>query len=341
MDKDFDENESDEIAIKIVLYLIHEYTGHTKFRLSEKGIDNLSPKKFINKYNQIIELKYDLNYNSNEKFNEFILTANTDNKGDSGHYLEYSYGKFGKHMIFNCLQNLNNVGKLIRRADLFTNDGEKLKKYTILKFIAEKKEKKFDNLKNSSIDEEILEMEKYINIEDYKKEMEEKEKKEEEEKEKKLKENEKSLLKRGKRKRGDEINDKNKNKESYQNQKFESNLILDNNDEFNEIEISENKNEKEKSKIKNRNEEESEDIDGEENEDIVEKENEEMDEEVNEDFDEEEHFNNIINRMLKKYNININENIREQIYKLLENKDLNETDRDNFELFLYRMQIVS
>ena len=339
VDNDFDENESDEIAIKIALYLIHEYTGHSKFRLSEKGIHNLSPKKFINKNNQVIEFKYWLNYNKNEMFSEFILTSNTDNKGDSGHFIEYSYGKFGKFMIFNCLENRKNVGKLIKRADLFTDDGEILKKYTILKYIAETKEKKFDNLKNCSIEEEIFEMVKVINIEEYKKEMEEKDKKEEEEKDKKEEEEKKSFLKRGKRKRCNETDDKNENKESYKKPKFESN-ILDNNDESNIIENSENKNEflngeekNEKKEIKNRNEEENEEEN--EDEDIDEEEGE------NEDVDEEEHFNNIINKMLKKYNININENIREQIYNLLKNKDLNEADRDNFELFLYRMQIIS
>ena len=48
------ENESNDIAIDIALYLIHEYMGHKKFSHSEEAID--SPKK-IRFCFQILDLK--------------------------------------------------------------------------------------------------------------------------------------------------------------------------------------------------------------------------------------------------------------------------------------------
>ncbi len=161
------EEESDEIAMNIVLYLFHEFLGHKKFHSSEGGND--SPKKIVKK-NKLVTLKNESDFNINDKNSEFILILSI-NKGDSGHFLELCYDKYYNQTIFKLLLSLGNKGKLIYRADLFTKSNEVLKKYVILKIIAKEKNILFKLDKNISIEDEInvmcqqIDYQKYIEAE--------------------------------------------------------------------------------------------------------------------------------------------------------------------------------
>lgn len=170
------DKESDEIAMNIVLYLLHEYMGHKKFYSSDNGIT--SPKKIVRK-NKLIELKYEGDFKKDDDKSEYILTSDL-NKGDSGHFLELSYKKFNNKLITKILLSIKKKGKLINRPDLFTNSDDKLEKYVILKSIAEEKKIEFDFEDEMSIEDEITLMEKKIDIQKYiqeQKENEEEEKK--------------------------------------------------------------------------------------------------------------------------------------------------------------------
>lgn len=152
------EDQIDDIAMDIVLDLIHESMGHKKYLLVGQGI--LSPKKII-KNKELIELKHINEYNSNNANDnsEYVLTSKKDkNKGDSGHFLELAYGKVDNTLITKLLFDMKNKGKLIHRPDLFTDKGETLKKYVYLRKIIEEKKINFNFKNKLSIEEEIKAM---------------------------------------------------------------------------------------------------------------------------------------------------------------------------------------
>ena len=147
------EYKKDNIAIKIVLYLLHEYMGHKKFSFTENGED--SPKKIFNKQNKLIELKYIDEYVSNDEESEYILTSKNPKKGDSGHFLELCYGKYKKDLIMEILLKLKYKEKLIERPDIFASSEEILREYVILKKKCEENNIKAHYKKNVSIEKEI------------------------------------------------------------------------------------------------------------------------------------------------------------------------------------------
>ena len=91
------EDELDDIAMNVALNYIHEIIGHRKNSLAEPG--TVSPKKIINKNKELIELKHKEEYKGNiNDNNEYILTSKRY-KGDSGHFLELSYGKVDNILV--------------------------------------------------------------------------------------------------------------------------------------------------------------------------------------------------------------------------------------------------
>ena len=198
IDTSLKDEEKDDIAMNIVIYLIHEAFGHKKFAFSENGIN--SPKKVVNSHNKIIELKYKGDLIENDEENEYILELNNE-KGDSGHYLELAYGKYENALLIKLLLDMENKGKLINRPDLFTDSGEKLREYVTLRIIAKKKMIDLNFSKELTIENEICLMKDMIKNKD-------KNIKNENDSD----ENEKSLLER-KTKRND--TDKNEKEENY------------------------------------------------------------------------------------------------------------------------------
>ena len=161
--KELTEDDMNDIALDIALELIHEIMGHKKNALVEPGME--SPKKIVNK-DELIELKCVSEFDEDRLNNridkcEYILTTNKG-KGDSGHFLELSYGKIDNTLITKLLFDMENKGKLIKRPDLFTDNGETLKKYVSLRTIIKKRKIKFNLNNDLSIEKEIEEMNKLI-----------------------------------------------------------------------------------------------------------------------------------------------------------------------------------
>ena len=162
----------DNISMKIVLLLLHEFAGHKKYHSGFFGNENpeSSPIKYINDEIKLIELKYYKNFDANDKNSDFILSNNTNKKGDSGHFLELSFDKIdNKNLITYHLRKLNNIEKLIKRPDLFYDEeGEILKKYTELKLESQRKNIALYIKKDMSIEDEIELMEDINHNKNYK-----------------------------------------------------------------------------------------------------------------------------------------------------------------------------
>ena len=162
---------ADNISINIILTLFHEYCGHKKYH-SEFKNDNdeiFSPKKYINESNEIIELMPIKKFDSKAKNCDFILTSDNVKTGDSGHFLELSFGKLRHKLIFSYLLKFDDNGKLLNRVDLFCDNGETLKKYIELKNCCKTKKVSLFFDKNISIEDEIKEMREMIKLKTFKK----------------------------------------------------------------------------------------------------------------------------------------------------------------------------
>ena len=157
------ENDSNKIAMNIVLYIFQEL-GHKKFS---------SPKKIV-RNNRLIKLKYENEIKKNDKNCEYIL-AKGAKKGDSGHYLELCFNKFNNKNIFKLLISLEDKGKLIKRPDLFVDKLETLENYVVLKTIVSEENIQFQFSDEVSIEDEISQMKKKIDIKKYLKEKNEEE----------------------------------------------------------------------------------------------------------------------------------------------------------------------
>ena len=151
----------DDISMNIVLNMIHENFGHQKYDLGETGTN--SPKKIINKNNQLIELKHISQFDPNNKNdNDEYILSRIQNKGDSGHFLELSFGKVDNVLITKILFDMKNKGKLIYRPDLFLDNGEKLKEYVTLRNSIEKKNINYIIDNKKSIEDDIEAMKTII-----------------------------------------------------------------------------------------------------------------------------------------------------------------------------------
>ena len=158
-----DEDTINDYAINLFILFYHETMGHQKFQYNKNKC--VSPTKIINESNTLINLKRICDFKENTENTEYILGQNCFNKGDSGSYMELAYGKFGSKLIINLMLEVKGKGNLINRVDLFTSQNcEVLKKYITLKYLA--KEKKINIInKKKTIEEEIQELEKFINYE--------------------------------------------------------------------------------------------------------------------------------------------------------------------------------
>lgn len=157
-----DEYNTNDIVVNLFVLLLHEYMGHKKFAYNRNRCS--SPKKIINELNKLIELKRICDFKE-EDGNYYILHRKCINKSDSGCFIESSFGKYGNNLITNILMEVNGKKNLIERTDLFADKTcEILRKYIILKYAAQ--EKQINIEKNSSIEDEIQELEKVINYED-------------------------------------------------------------------------------------------------------------------------------------------------------------------------------
>ena len=157
-DKDIsliDKDNDDDIAMDIVIYLIHESFENKKFSFTENGFH--STKKVVDIQNNLIELKYKGDFMENDNEREYIFETNKNND-EKGNFLEDCYGKFDNNLIIKLLLDLKNKGKLIYRPDLFVDSGKKIKEYITLRAICEKKQIELNFDKKLTVEDEIGQM---------------------------------------------------------------------------------------------------------------------------------------------------------------------------------------
>ena len=159
-----DEEIINDYVMDLFILFYHESMGHQKFQYNKNLCT--SPTKIINESNTLIKLKRFCDFKEHTENEEYILGEHCFNKGDSGTFMELAYGKFGRNLITSLLLKIKGKGNLINRVDLFTGENcEVLKKYVTLKFLAE--ERKINIIsKKKTIEEEIQELEKFINYEE-------------------------------------------------------------------------------------------------------------------------------------------------------------------------------
>ena len=147
-----DKQDAENIAMIIARYFMHEECGHSKFR-NMSGIKTgiKSPVKCVSE-GKIKELTY----LSNEKESDDLIKIfpmNKKGKGDSGHYLETSFGKFKGRFCINYFDMLKNVGKLLKFPEYFVKK-EKLpilQENLYLKCIIEKNNIEFEEFRDNEL----------------------------------------------------------------------------------------------------------------------------------------------------------------------------------------------
>lgn len=159
-EEEIDNNTSDNIAMDIVLDFFHEYTGHKKYGEYEFYED--SPKKYFDNFGNLIELMpIQEESNKQEGDNkEYILSSTHNNEGESGYFIELSFGKIENKYLFDEMFKLKDKGDLLDKVGLFTDvSPEKLKEYVSLKR-EDGKENPEISLKNNMVEEQVLKVEK-------------------------------------------------------------------------------------------------------------------------------------------------------------------------------------
>lgn len=298
-----DEDIINDLAIDMFTLFIHESMGHHKFAYN-KRLGYYSPKKIINESNDLIELKRYCDFQVDGK--EYILGHKCINKGDSGTYLEYGFGKYGRELITDLLRQVKDKGNLIKRIDLFTDQNcDLLRKYTILKF--EAKIRNIDISKKNNIEEEIQELEKLINYgELFKKNIDSK------------KENSNYL---GKKVKKENFKGNNNNSESD-----------DDNSQFED-------NEKNKKKKVDNNKITDKDELKEKNESVKDYSN-DSDCKDDEDDDDDELFAKLYKRVIEKYGFKNDEMIKERIHNKLKDESLTQEEKFDLNLILHHLEQI-
>ena len=131
---------AENISMTIARYLLHEESGHFKFRNKSDIKNNAkSPIKCISE-GKIKRLTY---FGDKEESNDLIkiFSADKEGKGDSVHYLETAFGKWKDVYCIIYFDIIKNVGKLLNFPEYFIKKEylQKLQKYLFLKFLLEKK----------------------------------------------------------------------------------------------------------------------------------------------------------------------------------------------------------
>ena len=123
-DNEVDRNIDKNNATILFRFLFHEMMGHKKF-MYKNYKDSHSPKKAITTDNQVITLFHE-NYEDNNNPNYWKILTDTDieclDKGDSRHYLEAFWGKYGNLFIIHLFDEINNVGFLLDQVDIFVSE---------------------------------------------------------------------------------------------------------------------------------------------------------------------------------------------------------------------------
>ena len=161
-----DKYNAENISMTIARYLLHEESGHFKFR-NKSDIKNTakSPIKCISE-GKIKRLTYFGDKNESNNLIK-IFSADKKGKGDSGHYLETAFGKWKNVYCIVYFDIIKNIGKLLNFPEYFIKNEylPVLQKYLFIKFLLEKNKIEMTWSDELSLEAEIVLMIKLLNKE--------------------------------------------------------------------------------------------------------------------------------------------------------------------------------
>ena len=100
---------------------------------------------------------------------DYFKINQKENGGESGNFFEYFFGFFEDELILDLIYLIEDIGKLIDNVKYFTCESlEILKKYITYKYIMCKRNINFVEKENRGIEDDVKEMEKYIDLKEIK-----------------------------------------------------------------------------------------------------------------------------------------------------------------------------
>ena len=152
--------EAKHYAIRTTNFFIHETFGHIKCNY-ENIIGPFYPRYFYNKGKKFIEMRPKSEIKNSINFVKFQYYIGRENDN----FFDYFFGKFDDELILNLIYLTKDIGKLIDNVKYFINKNLKiLKKYIIYKYILTQKGIKFEGKDNTSLEEDIKEIEEIFKI---------------------------------------------------------------------------------------------------------------------------------------------------------------------------------
>ena len=119
------------VAVKIVVYLLHEMHGHKKYLYNKDNIP--SPYYFIKDGNI-----YYLDYVYSDLEGENVIKILAENKPDDGTYYDLSYGEIYDYYTIRIIDKTKEFGELLDDINIWINDLDTIKEYFKYKYIIEK-----------------------------------------------------------------------------------------------------------------------------------------------------------------------------------------------------------
>ena len=157
-----DKKTRDNFSLKMVTILFHEIFGHKKTGYNS---DISSPHRFFDKTRKnLMVLK---NRNSFEKGENIInILRSTNVKHDSGHFIEYFFGKCESGFIFELFEIMlfDNIDMgFLFNTSYFHDKIDTLRKYVEYKYLVYEENKELlENIKYQNIEEELSSLKKII-----------------------------------------------------------------------------------------------------------------------------------------------------------------------------------
>ena len=149
-------------AMRTSKLFIHECFGHNKFLYQQKiGID--SPRHFFNKNKRLITMIPKTEINKKYLNEDYFFVEQRNYEGESGNFLEYFFGFYEDELVFDLLYSISDIGKLIDNVQYFTSEKlDVLKNYIINKYIMSIKKIDFKEKDNTSLEQDIVEMDQLL-----------------------------------------------------------------------------------------------------------------------------------------------------------------------------------
>ena len=149
-------------AMRISKLFMHECFRDNKFLYQQKiGID--SPRYFFNKNKRLITMIPKNNKNKVYSNEDYFFVEQGNYEGESGNFLEYFFGFYENELVSDLLYSISDIGKLIDNVKYFTCEKlDVLKNYIINKYIISIKKIDFHEKENTSLEQDIIEMDQLL-----------------------------------------------------------------------------------------------------------------------------------------------------------------------------------